>query len=108
MPGVQSFLDRPRSGYIVDQIGTLDMSDPTLKITEQWRQENGYLNRGGVIIVQGNYVQAWVRELPPANHWQPGCVAVNESGWAWIATGGDAVEGAEHWEGSHIHAQKSS
>lgn len=66
-------------------------------IAERWRKENGYAGRGGVVVVFKGEVQGWVNELRDPEHWQPGCIAVDESGNTWEAVGGNSYDGAETW-----------
>ncbi|KGS89663.1 hypothetical protein X942_6496 [Burkholderia pseudomallei MSHR5596] len=42
-------------------------------------------------------VQSWVNELRDPEHWQPGCVAVDEQGRTWTALSGDDRNGARTW-----------
>lgn len=67
-----------------------------------WRQENGYANENGVIVISCGQVQGWVDRLRNPDHWQPGCIAVNEVGEVFIATGGNIDAGAECWEPAKI------
>lgn len=62
-----------------------------------WRKEYGYVGRGGVIVVFEGKGQSWVNELRNPEHWQPGCVAVDESGNTWTAIGGDEQDGSATW-----------
>lgn len=64
----------------------------------KWRKEHGYLGRGGVIVIYAGIVNGWVNELRDPNHWVAGCIAVNETGDSWIATGGDEPNGATAWQ----------
>lgn len=62
-----------------------------------WRKDFGYVGRAGVVIVSEGKAQGWVNELRNPEHWQPGCVAVDESGLTWTAVGGNAQDGAVSW-----------
>lgn len=66
-------------------------------IAKKWRIENGYKNKGGVIVFFNSIVNGWVNELRDPKSWQPGCIAVDESGNQWMATGGNAYNGAAVW-----------
>ncbi|MFZ6774552.1 hypothetical protein ACO0LB_17755 [Undibacterium sp. SXout7W] len=62
-----------------------------------WREQNGYTGRAGVIVLfQGN-VQGWVNTLRNPEHWQPGCIAVNEEGPSWTTMAGSERNGALMW-----------
>lgn len=69
-----------------------------LQNAKQWRDENGYTGKGGVIVYWGAIVQGWVYDLPEAKEWSPGCIAVSEDGARYLAVGGNGVEGAARWE----------
>jgi hypothetical protein len=62
-----------------------------------WRQQYGYINKGGVVVVFEGKAQSWVNELRNPEHWQPGCVAVDDTGNAWTAVGGNEQNGAAMW-----------
>lgn len=66
-----------------------------------WRKENGYTDKGGVIVILSDEIQGWVNELRDPQHWQPGCIAIDNNGNEWIATGGNNYDGADSWQ-SHI------
>lgn len=53
---------------------------------------------GGVVVVFKNEVQGWVNKLRNPESWAPGCVAVEENGTCHIAAGGNAYDGATHWQ----------
>lgn len=63
----------------------------------RWRQENGYVGRGGVVVLFRGEVQSWVNALRNPEHWQPGCVAVDETGSQWMTVAGTANDGALMW-----------
>ncbi|AGR67549.1 hypothetical protein Y037_4090 [Burkholderia pseudomallei MSHR983] len=42
-------------------------------------------------------VQSWGNELRDPEHWQTGCVAVDEQGRTWAALSGDDRNGARTW-----------
>lgn len=54
--------------------------------------------KGGVVVVFEYEVSGWVNELRDPQHWEPGCVAVDESGNAWESVGGNPYDGAEEWK----------
>ena len=66
-------------------------------LAHTWRQENGYLERGGVVVVFEGEVQGWVSTLRTPDHWQPGCIAVADTGECWTAILGDAKNGSLMW-----------
>ncbi|MCF7964194.1 MAG: hypothetical protein K9L79_01505 [Methylobacter tundripaludum] len=67
-------------------------------LTAQWRQEQGYADKGGVIVVYQNEVQGWVNELRDPQHWTPGCIATDSVGNQWKAAGGNEQDGAAEWQ----------
>lgn len=75
----------------------LTISAPAMMAARNWRREQGYEGRGGVVIVHGNIGAAWVDALRDPEHWPPGVIAVDESGHTWLAIGGDNFKGAAAW-----------
>jgi hypothetical protein len=69
----------------------------TVSISRQWRQENGYQGRGGVVVLFDGEVQGWCNHLRDPDHWRPGCIAIDESGQHWEAVGGNHFYGARDW-----------
>ena len=51
-----------------------------IAVARRWREENGYVGRGGVIVLFEGDVQSWVNALRNPEHWLPGCVAIDEDG----------------------------
>jgi len=64
---------------------------------QRWRDEKGYAGRGGVVVIFNGSADAWVDKLRNPEHWQPGCVAVDENGRTWTAIGGTEQDGALMW-----------
>jgi uncharacterized protein YukJ len=64
----------------------------------QWRQDNGYVDKGGVIVIYRDEVQGWVNELRDPGSWRPGCIATDSDGNQWLACGGNDQDGAEEWQ----------
>jgi hypothetical protein len=62
-----------------------------------WRQARGYVGRGGVVVLFQGVVQSWVSELRNPEHWQPGCIAVDEKGRNWTALAGTEQNDALMW-----------
>lgn len=58
-----------------------------IPVAKQWRERNGYVGRGGVVVVFQGKVQGWADMLRYPNHWCPGCVAVDEEGRSWTSFG---------------------
>jgi hypothetical protein len=75
--------------------------DSVAEIAQRWREENGYVGRGGVVVLFGRDVQSWVNTLRNPEHWQPGCVAIDEDGKSWTAIAGDQGRGALMWLPDH-------
>lgn len=63
----------------------------------RWREEKGYVGRAGVVVIFNGIADAWVDKLRNPEHWQPGCIAVDESGKTWTAIGGTEQGGALMW-----------
>lgn len=62
-----------------------------------WREQFGYIGRGGVVVIYDGIADAWMNQLRNPERWQPGCVAVDESGRSWTAFGGNERDGALMW-----------
>lgn len=62
-----------------------------------WREQWGYVGRGGVVVLLDGQVQSWVNELRNPEHWQPGCLAFDEAGRGWITIASTAQGGALMW-----------
>jgi len=75
-----------------------------LQTAQTWRARNGYIGRGGVIVVFDCIAQGWVNELRNPETWRPGCIAVDESGNSWIAIGGNDRDGASTWMPRDTHS----
>ena len=69
----------------------------TTKLVQKWRQKHGYTDKGGVVVVFDGIVQGWVNELRDPQHWQPGCIAVDDRGAEYVADGGNSRDGAKTW-----------
>lgn len=63
----------------------------------RWRQEKEYAGRGGVVVLFNGEVQGWVNMLRNPEHWQPGCIAVDEGGRTWTTIAGNDRDGALMW-----------
>lgn len=68
-----------------------------VKLAAAWRQERGYIGRGGVVVVYRGEVQGWVNELRDPAHWVAGCIAVDEAGCRWQTIAGNDAAGALMW-----------
>lgn len=68
-----------------------------LAAAQTWREQWGYVGRGGVVVVFAGEVQSWVNEIRNPEDWQPGCVAFDERGNGWITIAGNAEDGALMW-----------
>ena len=67
-------------------------------IATKWREQNGYVGKGGVVTVFDDQVCGWTNELRNPENWTPGAIAVDEHGNQWEARGGDEQRGALRWE----------
>jgi len=63
----------------------------------RWREQWGYIGRGGVVVLLDCEVQSWVNQLRNPEHWQPGCIAVDEEGKSWTTIAGNQRDGALIW-----------
>jgi hypothetical protein len=77
---------RDRAAHLATVVAALD-----------WRRQHGFSNKGGIIVFFDGQVQGWVNELRNPEHWQTGCIAVNEAGDTWVTVGGDEPNGAKMW-----------
>lgn len=73
------------------------LSPALIKKATAWRANRPDLI-GGVIVFHGRELQGWVNRLRNPEHWVPGCIALDCDGKQYVATGGDAYNGAQHWE----------
>jgi hypothetical protein len=80
------------------QGGIEEMKEKAIALAKNWRDKKGYTGKGGVVVIFDNAITSWVNELRDPHHWEPGCVAVDESGNQWVTAGGNAQKGAERWE----------
>jgi len=85
---------RDRAAHLAIVVAALD-----------WRKQHGFSNQGGVIVFFDGEVQGWVNELRNPEHWQPGCIAVNEAGDTWVTVGGDERNGARMWKAEWADAR---
>lgn len=74
----------------------MTMTD-NMAAARRWREQWGYIGRGGVIVLFHGEVQSWVNELRNPEHWRPGCVAVDEDGKTWTTIAGTEANGALMW-----------
>jgi hypothetical protein len=59
-----------------------------IDVARRWREENGYCGRRRVIVLFERNVQSWVDALRNPEHWQPGCITIDETGQSWTAIAG--------------------
>lgn len=52
---------------------------------------------GGIVVFFNSTISGWVNTLRSPESWCPGCIAVDESGKCWKATGGNSYDGALEW-----------
>ncbi|MGF6575087.1 hypothetical protein ABH945_007216 [Paraburkholderia sp. GAS333] len=67
----------------------------------RYRGQESLVGKGGGVVVffQGE-VQGWVNQLRNPEHWQPGCIAVDEQGRTWTT-----IAGSEREEGREAFRQ---
>lgn len=51
----------------------------------------------GFVIIYNNQAVSWMSTLHDPARQSPGCIAINNAGEQWIATGGDDYHGAREW-----------
>lgn len=68
-----------------------------IDIATQWREQHGYIGKGGIIVIFDGDAQGWMDRLRNPEHWRPGCIAVDESGHIWTAVDGNDQDGARAW-----------
>jgi hypothetical protein len=68
-----------------------------ITLARQWREENGYIGRGGVVVVFDGVVNSWVNALRNPKHWKPGSIAVDEAGCSWTTIVGSEQDGSLMW-----------
>lgn len=69
----------------------------SLAVAQSWREQWGYVGRGGVVVVLNGEVQSWVNVLRNPEHWRPGCIAIDESSRSWTSIIGTEADGALLW-----------
>lgn len=71
----------------------------TLKYrAEQFRSRIDQNGTSGLVVFHKGEAVGWVNELRNPERWEPGVIAMNADGQCWRATGGDAYNGAQHWQ----------
>lgn len=50
----------------------------------QWREAKGDEAAGGVVLILAEEFVGWLSELPPAEQWAVGCLAIAGDGHAWL------------------------
>jgi hypothetical protein len=63
-----------------------------------WKTSKKVKAEGGVVVFYDGEPCGWMNELRDADHWVPGCIAVDEAGNEWRTVGGDSQRGALRWE----------
>ena len=61
---------------------------------KEWRKDNGYIGKCGVVVFFEGELQGWCNELRDPQRWQPGCIAIDEFGLCYEAIGGNVQDGA--------------
>ncbi|MDR5809286.1 hypothetical protein [Caballeronia sp. LZ019] len=59
-----------------------------------YRVQEGLVGKGGLVVFFQGEVQGWVNQLRNFDHWQPGCIAVDEEGHSWTTIAGSERDGA--------------
>lgn len=61
-------------------------------------EQEALVGKGGVVVLFQAVVQGWLRD---PEHWQPGCIAVDEQGRTWTTIAGSERDGALMWLANH-------
>lgn len=78
-----------------------DFAARATEIAQAWRATQPEPRRSsGVVLVFEGKVYGWKNELRDPQHDQPGAIAVDPDGRAWVAEGGNDYDGAERWVGA--------
>ncbi|MGN3966807.1 hypothetical protein ACS0ZG_31895 [Burkholderia gladioli] len=67
----------------------------------RYREQEALLGKGGVVVFFQGEIQGWVNKLRNPEHWQAGCIAVDEQGLSWTAIAGTEYDGALMWLPNH-------
>ncbi|HDR8909172.1 hypothetical protein [Burkholderia multivorans] len=67
----------------------------------RYREQEALVGKGGVVVFYQGEVQGWSSQLRNADHWRPGCVAVDEQGRTWTTIAGSEHDGALMWLPNH-------
>lgn len=67
----------------------------------RYRERESLLGKGGAVVFFRGEVQGWVNRLRNPDHWQPGCIAVDEEGRTWTTIAGSESDGALMWLANH-------
>lgn len=67
----------------------------------RYREQEALVGKGGVVVFFQGKVQGWVNQLRNPEHWQPGCIAVDEQGRMWTTIAGSERNGALMWLANH-------
>jgi hypothetical protein len=73
-------------------------SGPMQEKAKVFREQYDKLHSGGYVVFFRGQPVAWKLWLDHPSGWEPGCVAIDDSGKQWVAAGGDAYQGAARWE----------
>lgn len=63
----------------------------------RYREQEGYVGKGGVVVLYDLDVCGWCQSMPSPSDWRPGCLAIDEDGNQWVSQAGSAQVGAERW-----------
>lgn len=71
----------------------------TLSVSKasRYREQEGFVGKGGVVVMFNADVCGWCATMPVPEHWRPGCLAIDEAGNQWVSKGGSEQLGAERW-----------
>ncbi|HGL4257942.1 MULTISPECIES: hypothetical protein [Burkholderia cepacia complex] len=67
----------------------------------RYREQEALVGKGGVVVFYQGEVQGWSSQLRNADHWRPGCIAVDEQGRTWTTIAGSEHDGALMWLPNH-------
>lgn len=66
-----------------------------MRLARAYREAWGH--PGGFVVIHNGEAVGWKRHLDRPEAHEPGCLALDEDGNAWVATGGNAYDGATAW-----------
>lgn len=85
------------------QRSVMQTASEQARLAAQWqtalkaRADDPFVEKDGYVVICGQVCTGWTLQLDSPQSYEPGCVAFDGNGKAWIACGGDAYNGAQEW-----------